>query len=176
MVRINLAEKQHKSTEYKKVQPLGLVPAMEMDGETIYESTALVGYLADKYPDKKMAPAVTSKERAKYWQWLVFATTSVEPHVMSYFTHSSKLPEDKRRPEMVTEALANFREAAEVVEKALAGKEFLVGNAFTAADILMASSLMFAKALGMPVADFSSIPAYLDRCKSRPAFKKAIAD
>ena len=111
LVRINLGEKQHKSAEYMKVHPLGLVPAMEIDGVKLIESTAMVGYLADKYPDKALAPALTSKDRASYWQWLVFATTTVEPSVITYWTHSSKLAEDKRHPDIAEEAAANFRAA-----------------------------------------------------------------
>ena len=73
-------------------------------------------------------------------------------------------------------ALTNFRAAAEVVDKVLATNEYLVGNAFSAADILMASVLSFAKVVGLPIGDFRSLPTYLDRCKARPAFKRAIAD
>ena len=176
IVRINLGEKQHLGAEYKKVHPLGLVPAMEIDGTKLIESSAMVGYLADKFAEKGLAPSLNSKDRLPYSQWMAFAQITLESSVLAYWLNTAKLPEEKRHADLAQDALTNFRAAAEVVDKVLATNEYLVGNAFSAADILMASVLSFAKVVGLPIGDFRSLPTYLDRCKARPAFKRAIAD
>ncbi len=176
LIRINLGEKQHKSAHYLKVHPLGLVPAIEVAGATLFESTAIVGYLADKFLDKKLAPALASKDRALYWQWMMYGAVTLEVPVMTYFMHTVKLPEAARNAGLAEEAIKTFKANAAVVNDALTGKPFLVGDSFTAADVVVGSTLIFARALKMPMSDYPSLPTYVGRLMERPPYQRSIAD
>ncbi len=176
LIRINLAEKQQKSAAYFAIQPHGWVPALEDDGTVIFESAAVMGYLADKFPEKKMAPALGTKERALYWQWMMYGVATLEVPIMIYFGQTVHTPEVNRTKQIVEDSLNRFRASAEVLSSALTGKSFLVADTLSAADVLIGSLLFFAKALKMPLADYPVLVAYTEALKARPAFKKAIAD
>src|SRR4051794_3745039 len=83
--RVDLANGEHRSPEYlARVHPLGHVPVL-VDGETaIFESAAIIAYLADRFPEKQLAPAPGSPERGPYYQWMFYAVTELEPHVATY--------------------------------------------------------------------------------------------
>src|SRR5256885_9492904 len=79
LVRLQLSKGEHKQPEYLKIHPHGAVPAYS-DGEvTMFESAAICAYLADKFPDKRLAPPLGSPQRGLYYQWLVYARAHKEP-------------------------------------------------------------------------------------------------
>ena len=90
--------REQRSAEYlANVHPLGHVPVL-VDGETrVFESGAIVAYLADRFPDKGFAPAPGTPERGQYYQWLSYAATELEPHAALYFAHNVRLPEEPER-------------------------------------------------------------------------------
>ena len=130
LIRINMAEKQHKGVEHRKIQPHGAVPALDDNGTVMFESAGILGYLAEKFPEKKMAPPLGSKERALYWQWLTYGVATLEVPIMAFFSQTVLTPEEKRIPQIIEESVKRFRDAAEVLNTALEGKNFLVANTF----------------------------------------------
>jgi glutathione S-transferase len=166
IVRLEAADT--KTPEYLAVHPLGKVPALVEDGVTLFESAALCLHLADRYGDGKLAPSPGTAERALYYQWILFAMASVEPHLsrfMSLRMSEGGAAETEREAQAAREHLA-------VMEKALDGHEFIVGDRFTAADVVAASVCSWAKLLGLtqtlPLCD-----AYAKRLLARPAAKRA---
>ncbi len=174
--RINMAERQHKSPEYLKIHPLGLVPALADEGKVIYESSAIAAYLADKFPEKGLAPLPGSAERGEYYQWLFFATATVEPAVIQYMNHTMRLPESQRDASQADEARKSLMTFAEVINNALWGKNYLVNDQFSTADVLIGGGLLFASMLKVPFDSFSSLPPYMKRLTERPAWKRSMAD
>jgi len=173
--RVDLYGGQGESPEYRKIHPLGAVPALEDDGLVLHESGAICMYLADRFPEKRLAPPAGTADRARYYQWLCYAMTTLEPEVLEIFAQTVSLPEEARSKGALDAALGNFKEAVDVLEAELAGKEWLVGGAITAADVVMISILAWAKQLkvlsGWPV-----VEAYVKRGSGRPQNKKARAD
>ncbi|NOK32974.1 glutathione S-transferase family protein [Corallococcus exercitus] len=176
LVRVDLASGAHKHPDYlQHVHPLGVVPALEDGGQPVMESTAHLLHLADRFPEKGLAPAPGSLERAEYYQWISFAVTTLEPRVEAYFEHTQGLPEGQRVPALADRAVQRFTDAARVLEARLGGREFLVGSRFSAADVLMASLLAWAGMLGL-TKDFAGLQAYTKHHLARPAAKRARAD
>jgi glutathione S-transferase len=161
--------------EYLKVHPLGLLPAFEDDGLVMFESAAICAYLADKYPEKKLAPAPGTRERAHYYQWLFFTMTEVEPRVMEVFSQTEALPEAERSAKLLEEARGEFAERAAVLEKHLAGKDYLLGAHFSAADVVLGSLLAWGRSFGL-IDGLPNLQAYVKRVGGRPASKRARAD
>lgn len=175
IVRFDLSKGEHKNAEYLKIHPHGAVPAF-VDGELVmFESAAICAYLADKYPDKRLAPAVGTPARGRYYQWLVYSVATLEPPVLQVFMHQIRLPEAERSAKLLEEGKKKFAEVARVLNNAVRGKTFLLGDQFSAADAMIASTLAWARAMGL-VNGYPELEAYVQRCVERPAYKRARAD
>jgi glutathione S-transferase len=173
---LSLQAGDQKKPEYMKLNPNGTVPTL-VDGDlALFESGAICQYLADKYPDKKLAPPPGgTPERAKYYQWIHYAMSGIEPPAVAIFQHTMMLPEAERRPEVVVASRAQLAAAVKVVDDALAGREWLLGSQFTAADVMVASTLAWAQMMGLVDDKTPNVAAYLGRCMARPAAQKAMA-
>jgi len=171
---VNLMQGEHKQAEYMKVHPLGVVPALQDNGLTIFESAAIVMHLADKFPEKGLAPAVGSQERAEYYQWIVFAMTEAEPPLVQILQHTRFLPEAERQPAVIEKSSKRFKTVVNVIQDRLQGREYIVGNRFTAADIVLGGVMNFGSMLGQ-LGDHPALQAYVKRLMERPAAKKAFA-
>ena len=99
--RLDLAAGEHKQPPYLELQPHGAVPVL-VDGETVvFESAAICLYLADRFPERGLAPRAGDPARGAYYQWLVYSISELEPPVALTFAHKVRLPEANRVPAMV---------------------------------------------------------------------------
>jgi glutathione S-transferase len=176
LVRVNLAAQENKRPEYLRINPNGAVPAL-VDGDlALFESAAICQHLADRFPEKRLAPPVGTPARGLYYQWNHYAMAAVEPPIVTLFLHTIRLPEAERNAKLVAEAHARLAPALDVIEHALAGREFILGNDFTAADVMVGSTLGWARAFGMMDDARPNIASYVARLSARPAFQRASAD
>ncbi|MCP3101006.1 glutathione S-transferase family protein [Myxococcus sp. K15C18031901] len=173
LVPVDVLQREHKRPEYLRIHPLGSLPALEDDGHPMFESAAILMHVADKYPDKGLAPTHGSPERAEYYQWLMFCMATMEPPLSAYSAHSRYLPEHERVPAEAERGKKRFTDISRVLETRLSGREFLVGERFTAADVVMASILNWASGMGL-LADFPVLRAYMERQLARPAARRAL--
>jgi glutathione S-transferase len=154
-----------KKPDYLAINPMGKVPALK-DGEaTLAEAAAICAYVAERYPQAKLAPPLGDPLRAKYLYWLFFAPGCIEPAMVQV---STKL-------EMSTVA-AGWGEASrvfDVLDNALATGPWILGENFSAADVAIGSALNFAVRLFKMVPSRPSFDAYIARCIARPAFQRA---
>jgi len=172
---VSLQAGDQKKPEYLKLNPNGAVPTL-VDGDLVlFESAAICQYLADKYPDKKLAPPVGTPERGKYYQWIHYAMSGLEPPAVTIFFHTIQLPEAERVPQLVEQARPQLDAAIKVVDDALAGREWILGSQFTAADVMIGSTVVWAQMMGLVGDKYANVSAYLTRCNARPAAQKATA-
>ncbi|MCY1015902.1 glutathione S-transferase family protein [Pyxidicoccus sp. MSG2] len=177
LVRLDLARQENSTPEYLAVHPLGEVPAL-VDGDvTLLESLSICLHLADRFPEKHLAPPVGSAERGPYYRWMVFAEMSLDSVVMEFYWHA-RAAEEKQASAHSDEALAKHRArlgaVLEVIHVGLDGREFLVGGAFTAADVVMASILHLANTLRL-LDGHPRLVEYVKRHSQRPAVRKAVS-
>jgi Glutathione S-transferase len=148
---------------------------------TIFESAAICAYLADKFPEKELAPSPTSPARSYYYQWLFYAPLTLEAPVEQYlFNVLPNLPEkllpQKHRTEVsAEEALVWFNKVAQPLNQLLRTQTYLVNNRFSAADIVTGGVLIWALRLGM-LSEDCPIKDYVQQLMERPALKKADED
>jgi glutathione S-transferase len=179
LVRANLA--MMGQPEYRQLHPHGKVPVLVDEYVTIFESAAICTYLADKYPDKGLAPATGTSARAYYYQWLFYATVTLEPPVEQFmFNALPDLPEKLLPKKKVSEVSAQqamqwFERVAEPLKDAVTGKNYLVENRLTTADIITGGVLMWALRLGM-LTEHAPLKAYVEKLMERPAFLRADED
>ena len=177
LVNVSLKQGDHKKPDYLKLNPNGTLPTLQ-DGETpLWESAGICMYLADKFPEKGLAPASGSLDRGKYYQWILYAMTEMEPYVLETYLHTIGYPAEKRSPEVAAESRRLFEPCAAIVEKELGSKEFIIGNGsenrFSAADVVLGSVLNFAVAAKLIDDRHPAILKYLKALKARPAFIRA---
>lgn len=173
--RLDFSKREHKSLDYLKIHPHGSVPALVDGSLAMFESAAITLYLVDKYPERRLAPPVGTPERGYFYQWVVYPVATMEPPMMQYLMHARILPEDQRIPRIAEKARAEFGEPLKVLEQELRGKSFILGEHFSAADVMIGSALQFAQFLGL-VDERPEISAYMTRLTDRPASKRSQAD
>lgn len=170
-----------RSNDYANLHPHGKVPVLVDENVTIFESTAICAYLADKYLSKGFAPQLESPSRAYYYQWMLYASLTLEAPVEQYMFHvlpglpEKVLPKQARGGVAPEEAKQWFANTCEPLNRLLKDNHYLVENRFTAADVVTGGVLLWALKLGMLKQD-SPVKAYITRLIERPAFQKADED
>ncbi len=127
-----------RSSELKKVHPMGKLPAILADGRPLFESAAIATWCADQRPEPGLAHKPGSWERALHDQWVSFALTEMEAHLWSRLRNTVLLPEAKRVAAIVPQNEADYRAGAAVLDGHLKDRDFLIGNAFSVTDIIVA--------------------------------------
>jgi glutathione S-transferase len=160
-----------KKPDYLAKHPLGKVPTLEIDGITLWESGAMVEYLCEKYG--KLAPLPGSPKRAEFLQWVHFSEATAMPPLGSFFQNAFIKPEAERIAAVVPEAKESVGKWLAVLDAHLKGRKYLLGDEFTAADVMMGYTVNGAKFGGILDARYPNVEAYLTRLSERPAFQKA---
>ena len=172
-VKIELLEGAGQSADYLKVHADGKVPAIDDEGFVLTESAAIVTYLGDKYPAANLVPKPRTQQRAKYDEWCFFVLTELEQPLWTIGKHTFVFPEDKRVPEILDIARWEFLKACKVLETKMVANKFALGDSFTAIDILVAHTLRWAQAFGVPTGS-KELDAYRERISSRDSFDKVL--
>jgi glutathione S-transferase len=169
---VDLMTGAQRSDAYRRLNPTGRVPVL-VDGDfTLWESNAILVYLADQHPDRLFAGS-TSRERAEIARWTFMNASHLSPAVARIFAHTIRLPEDQRIPKVAEESRAEVDRCLAPLEQHLAqAKTDWVSARFGVADLSIAPTLAFAPMLGIKLDAYPSIGAWLGRVQARPAWKK----
>ncbi len=146
--------------------PHGKVPVIEDDGSVVFESAAIACYLTDKFPDAGIGPVVGSPLRGAYLTWLAYYAGVMEPAWVGKFMGIT--------PPRGTAGWVEPDEVMVHVNRTLQNGPYLLGESFSAADILVATT--FALFMGSPLLERTAqLEDYVQRVTSRPAFARAQA-
>lgn len=171
---VNLAAGEQRTPEYRRVHPLGAVPAL-IDGETtLIESAAICLHLADRFADAGLAPR-DAAHRGTYYQWAVFAAATLDPIVAPVFNRSFRLPTERRHETATDDEHERFARTASALRVPLRLSPFLLGETFSAADVLVGSVLAWARVTGL-FRSTAELEPYLRRLEDRPAYQRASGD
>jgi len=160
--------KEMKSPDYLAINPMGKVPALTHGQAVVTETVAICAYLADAFPKANLAPAIdAAAARAAYLRWMYFIAGPLESAV-TVQTLGADTPEDKQG----FIGFGTLENTLKTLEGALKNKQFIAGERFSAADLIVCSYLAFYTQMGNipanPVFD-----AYIKRHTARPAYIKA---
>ncbi len=165
-ITVNVLNGEHRSSQFLAINPAGKIPVL-VDGDVVLnESVAIVLYLADKYPDRKMMPALVA-ERGEVYRWLLFAATELEQPLWRITRHTRIYAEAERLAADVAIASREFKEMAAVLERHMNGRPFLVGDSVSVADFVMAYTLDWGTVFDL-LDDFPRLMAYVERMYARP--------
>lgn len=180
--RVSLYDGDQYSENYKAINPNHCVPALQLtlaDGSLHHmgESGAIVEWLADAFPQRRLAPAAQgpSLARADYLHMLHFASTTVDRVLLEIRIHQHLLPESECDPRMVTRYRDKFiNEVQPQLQTRLQASPFICGRDFTAADVLVGHCVMWART--QDLCNAGPFKNYIGRLAERPAFLKGFAD
>ena len=150
--------------------PMGQVPAIDHDGFTLTESMAINIYLARKHG--KLAPR-SLEDEAQTLRWSFWVMTAVEVTLLDVLLKSRGLRGEKQDPEAAKARIAALQQPFNVLNDALADREYLLGDVFSVADLNVASVLAWARAAGIDFAKHPHLDAWLGRCLGREAAVRA---
>lgn len=164
-VELDTANNAHKTPEFLAINPMGKVPAMSDGDAAMSEGAAIIAYIAERYPDAKLAPEVGDHKRARYLQWLFFGPTCIEPAIMQAYL-KFEVPSS-------TAAWGSTQQVFDVLEAAVEKGPYLLGDDFSAADIVIGSGINFAVRLFKLIPTRPAFDRYVDTLAARPAFQRA---
>lgn len=166
VVPIDLQRQEHKSPDFLALNSMGKIPVLRDDDVLVTEAPAILTYLADRYPNAGLAPAIESPDRGRYLKWMFFYGSCFEPAMIDISLKRETPP-----------SMAGWGKPADVLDTlsaALIPGPWLLGDRFTAADVLIGSGMAYM--LGFKVLpDRPEYLAYVERLEARPAHKAAKA-
>ena len=172
-VPVDLMKGEQKSPAYLALNPTGRVPTL-VDGDfVLWESNAILEYLAALHPDKKLG-GQSPRDTGEISRWMSMNAAHLSPNVARIFAHTIRLPEDQRIPRLVDDARAEVDRCLRAVAGRLTAREYLVDR-FSLAEIAIAPTLSAAPMLGIELARFPTVAEWMTRIASRPAWQKAQA-
>jgi len=163
-----------KGPEHLSVNPNGHLPAIDDDGTILFESMAINLYLAEKYGKGTLWPA-SVEDHGRCYQWSIWAMTEIEPHLFTVLAQRIFLPADQRDEKTAQRAADALKAPLGVLEGALHGREYLLGNTFTIADLNVSGALSFAQLAKIDLAATPALQAWLQKNLSREANKRVRA-
>jgi glutathione S-transferase len=165
---LRIDQREHKLPDYLAINPMGKVPAIVHRGTVVTESAAICAYVADAFPQAHLAPQSDDPKRGTYLRWLFFGAGCLEPALVDRMFARPQV----ERPG--TLGYGSYENTLNTLEKALAPGPYILGEAFSAADVYVGSAIGW----GLQVKSLEARPAflaYVGRCEERPAFKRMVA-
>jgi glutathione S-transferase len=159
-----------RKADYLAINPNGRLPAIDDGGFMLWESLAITLYLAKKHG--RFYPTTLEGE-AKAWQWSLWSVQEVDRGVNIWSLHAVRLPPADRDPQRLAEALKVLEGPFKVLDGALAGRSYLLGEDFTVADLNVAA--VISRAIDMDMSATPRVGDWLERCLDRPAARAARA-
>ena len=164
---LNMKAGEQRAPEYLAVNPMGKVPALLHDGALVTEQPAIFIYLADLFPEAGITPLVGDPLRGPFLRWLVFYGSSFEPALVDRAQKREPAP-------LAMSPYGDYETMFTTLTQQLSRGKYLLGDHFTAADVLWGTALtwttMFKMVPALPV-----IQAYIDRVNARPAVARVRA-
>jgi len=169
-VSLDLSERhEHKAPEYMKLNPNGKVPCL-VDGDfVLWESAAIVQYVAEKYKPEMMGS--TLEDRALVQQWAFWTMTEAQPPLVDLLIQKMFVPEEKRNLDLIARREKQVPGLLSVLDNTLANKKYLVKDRYSVADLMAASAVNIAAGLQLDLSPFPHIRTWFQEIKSRPAWK-----
>jgi glutathione S-transferase len=168
---------ENRTPDYLAINPTGKVPGIVDGAQAYFESAAIILHLGETYGRERGLWPAEGPARAEALCWTVWATTELHAYQMQWLYHGLDTPVSYA-PADRSKATADYNHAQflrnlDALEARLAGRDYLLGGAFSLADVAAASSLLAGLGLGGSVEGRKNVEAWLARCRARPALARA---
>ena len=179
LVLVDRTQDVHKTQQYLKLNPNGLIPVLTEGDLVLYESAAICLHLCDSHPEAGLAPALGSPERAHFYKWLIWLTNTLQSTLIIYFYPERWMNASNPAgaAELKTHAEAKVRVLLDQLDSELArhGGLWLLGANYTALDAYALMLCRWTRNFGQPARTRPQLGAYLQRVLARPAVIRALS-
>ncbi len=174
-VLVDLQKKETRTPAFLKLNPNGKIPLLVVDGTPIFESTAILIYLAETYGVDKGLYAKPGLARAEQLKWIVWANIGMLAPLQRWMLNTSAMVPAEMHNAKAAEAAKTEADAMlKLLDDALAGKSYLTGDSFTMADLAVSSYTGWLMFMKYDFSSFKKVVAWAERCQARPSFQKAM--
>lgn len=163
---LSLKEGEQKRPDFLSINPMGKVPAIRHKGVAVSESAAICTYLADEFPNARLNVPIGDPARGAYLRWMFFGPTCIEPAIMD-----RAYPRAGEAPKTAL-GYGEYDLVMKVLADAVGSGPWLMGNQFTAADVVVGSGLRWGTLFGL-IPSRPEFDAYLERIEIRPAIRRS---
>ncbi len=176
-VKIDLAAGDQRKPEYLALNPNGKVPLLVADGLPIFESLAILVYLGETYGVEKGLFPAPGLGRAEALKWMAWANVTLGDAASRIIRNvMDRFPAEQRNEKAGEQAKTDLSDLWGIVDKALEGKEYLVGGGFTFADLAVGGFTMITARIGVDLGSYKNVQAWSARNTSRPAIGRVMAE
>lgn len=165
-----MEKKEHKSEAFLKLNPNGKVPCLIDDKLVIWESMAINFYLADKYKPELMGK--TPADRGLALQWSLWGLNELQSPMVDILIQTMFVPEPKRDHSVIKKAQEKIPQLLSILDHALEGRKYLVGDHFSVADLNVASAVNITHTVKISLENYKNILAWFEPILQRPSFQK----
>jgi glutathione S-transferase len=171
-VRIDLKAGEQKQPEYLKLNPNGAVPLIVHDGVPIFESAAIQLYLGEQFGVEKGIYPPPGPQRGEVMKWVIWTNATLGESMSRFGRNLGPwAPDEEKNAKAGATAKADVEKQLRIVEAALEGKQYLVGNKLTIADMHLASWMDYVRMMGFDLKEYANVTSWIERVTSRPAYK-----
>lgn len=164
---MDLQKEEQYRPEYRAINPMGKVPAIEHEGQVITEAGAICAYLADTFPAANLAPAPGDPMRGPYFRWMFFQGSCLEPAIIDHVL--------KREPgRRGTMPYGTYEDTVDTIEKAVEKGPWFLGERYSAADVYVGSAIAWGLQFQL-LPERETFKRYVARLNERPARQRAMA-
>lgn len=169
LVKVDIGTKKTEhGTDFLSINPHGYVPTLEIDGkDTLTEAQLVVQYLADQKPESGLMPKAGELARYRVQQWLAFISSEIHKTFSAFFKPDTTDQAKDAAREHLKKRLTHINEQ-------FAGKTYLTGETFTAADAYLWTVLGWAKFAALDLAEFPNVQKFVETTAARPAVQKSL--
>ena len=164
---VDIRQEDQSRPDYRRINPMMKVPALDDGGTIVTECAAICAHVADRVPAAGLAPPVGDPLRGRYLSWLFFASGCIDP-AFAQRGFRFELPS-------MTAGWGSYERVMDVLDEALQAGPWILGERFSAADVMIAGYLFYGMDLWKIVEPRPSFRAYVDRTYARPAYRSADA-
>jgi glutathione S-transferase len=163
---IDFEKGDNRTPEFLAINPMGKLPTIIHRGVTVTETAAIIAYLADAFPSAGLAPAIDDPKRGTWLRWIVFGASCFEPALLDTMMKRPETPK-------MSSGYGSYEDVLHALEVMLEPGPWILGEAFSAADVYIGSELAWGASFGAPgILDRPKLAAYIERVKARPAHQR----
>jgi glutathione S-transferase len=160
---LDLSKREHKTPEFLAINPMGRVPVLRHGDQYISESVAICAYLADAFPEVGLSIPLGHKDRGRYLQWILFGPGTMEPAIIWKAAGDANAE---------YQPFASIDDVAATLAGAVRGRQFLVADRFTTADVIIGSGVMWGTSLMPVLPKLPELENYWRGLEGRPAWQR----
>ncbi len=167
LIKVDRKSNAHKSADYLALNPTGRIPTLIDDGFAIFESAAICIHLAEAHPSSNLIPKTGDRNRALFFQWMMYLTNTVQAELMLYSYPQRHTINDKTVASIIAAQEGRITAMFSLLDRELKNKDFLIGEAISVCDYFLFMLAVWADELKKPPLSFSHLSKYLCKLAQR---------